>query len=215
MNTSPSRRRSSAGSSPVLLCCLPLLLAAAAASAQTGAPSRAAPAAVPTAMPGTGTAAAAMPAADRKFVDEAAQGGMAEVELGKLAQQRAGSDAVRQFGARMVQDHGRSGDELKAIAAAKGIAVPAMDRAHKSEADKLSRLSGTAFDQAYMSHMLDAHKKTIALFEKQAGSGSDEDLRAFASRTLPTLREHLNLAQSAQAGMKGKPAPMPATPSRS
>jgi putative membrane protein len=134
---------------------------------------------------------------DRQFVEKAADGGKAEVMLGELAQKQASDEQVKQFGNRMVKDHGKANDELARLASAKGISLPTtVGREHRAHADKLAKLSGAAFDRAYMKHMVDDHKKDISEFEKQAKSGKDAELKAFAERTLPTLREHLKLAQA-------------------
>ena len=112
---------------------------------------------------------AAVPAPDRTFVEKAAAGGAAEVEGGKLAEQRATNDKVKQFGARMVQDHSKANDELKQIAAGKGLQLPAAPEAHhQQEMAKLQKLSGAEFDRAYMDHMVKDHKKDVAEFKKQA-----------------------------------------------
>ena len=137
------------------------------------------------------------------FVRKAAMGGMAEVELGNLAQQKASNDQVKQFGAKMVQDHGKANDELKQLASSKGIDLPsALDSKHQKDMDKLNKLSGAQFDKAYMSHMVDDHKKDVSEFKKQAKSGKDADVKAFASKTLPTLEEHLQLAQTTNDAVK-------------
>ena len=137
------------------------------------------------------------------FVRKAAMGGMAEVELGNLAQQKASNDQVKQFGAKMVQDHGKANDELKQLASSKGIDLPsALDSKHKKDMDKLNKLSGAQFDKAYMSHMVDDHKKDVSEFKKQAKSGKDADVKAFAAKTLPTLEEHLQLAQTTNDAVK-------------
>ena len=141
---------------------------------------------------------------DRNFIEEAAQGGMAEVEHGKLAEQRATSPQVKQFAQRMVQDHTKAGDELKAIASARGVTPPAtMDRKHQRAMEKLGKLSGAEFDREYMKHMVDAHKQTVSLFEKQAKSGKDGDLKSYAIKTLPTLKDHLAQAQTTHDAVKG------------
>jgi putative membrane protein len=143
-------------------------------------------------------------AEDRKFVEKAAIGGMLEVELGQLAQQKASSAQVKEFGARMVQDHGKANDELKQIATAKGAQVPAsIDKKHQRDMEKLQKLSGAEFDRAYMQHMVADHKEDISLFQKEAKSGRDPDLKAFASKSLPVLQEHLKMAQSANDAVKG------------
>ena len=93
-----------------------------------------------------------------RFAANAAQGGMAEVELGRMATQRAGDSSVREFGARMVADHSRANSELKSIAAQKGIQLPAdMNSEQKSEIDKLSKMSGADFDKEYISAMVTDH----------------------------------------------------------
>jgi len=139
---------------------------------------------------------AALSSADKTFVQKAAVGGLAEVEMGKMAQQKGSSDQVKQFGSRMVDDHSKANDELKQIASSKGITLPTdLDAKHKSKMDKMQKLSGAQFDRAYMDDMVSDHKEDVADFKKQASSGKDSDLKAFASKTLPTLEEHLKLAQ--------------------
>jgi len=159
-----------------------------------------------TAAPPTGgaatPAAAALSQGDRKFIEDAAVGGMAEVELGKLAEQRAGNPQVKQYGSRMVQDHGKANDELKGLASAKGVQVPAaLPRNKQNDLDRMSKLTGPDFDKAYMKHMVDDHKHVVTMFEKQTKSGQDGDLKAWAAKTLPTLREHEQLAQTTHASV--------------
>jgi len=147
---------------------------------------------------------ASVPAADKAFVEKAAVGGMAEVQMGKMAQQKGSSDQVKQFGGRMVDDHSKANDELKQIASAKGIALPTdLDAKHKSKMDKMEKLSGAQFDRAYMDEMVADHKQDVAEFKKQASSGKDSELKAFAAKTLPTLEDHLKMAQSTEAAVKG------------
>jgi putative membrane protein len=132
------------------------------------------------------------------FASNAAQGGMAEVEMGRLAAQRANDPDVKAFGERMVSDHSRANGELKSVAAKKGLQLPAdMNAEQKSEIDKLSKLSGAEFDKQYMSAMVDDHEKDVKEFETQSKSGNDADIKSFATRTLPTLQEHLKMAQAA------------------
>ncbi len=131
------------------------------------------------------------PLTDKEFVMRAAQGGMTEVELGKLAGDKAASSQVKDFGARMVKDHTAANDELKGLADKKGFALsPALDSRHQAQVDRLSKLSGPAFDKAYVTNQVRAHESTMALFQEEAKSGQDPDLKAFASRTLPTLKDH-------------------------
>jgi putative membrane protein len=143
-------------------------------------------------------ASGAMPAADSAFMQKAAMGGMAEVQMGNLAQQKAASDQVKQFGARMVQDHSKANDQLKQIASSKGVTLPATpDKKSQQAMDKMQKLSGAAFDKAYMSDMVADHKHDIAEFQKEAKSGKDADVKGFAEKTLPTLQEHLKMAEAA------------------
>ena len=149
-----------------------------------------------------------MSRADGKFIKEAAEGGMAEVQLGQLAEQRAASDSVKQFGKRMATDHQKASDELKQLASQKGWDLPtALDRSHQSTYDKLSKLNGADFDRAYMKEMVRDHDRDVKAFRKEADSGSDADLKAWASKTLPTLQEHQQQAKQAQASVSGKSSP--------
>ena len=130
---------------------------------------------------------------DKKFVKESALSGMTEVELGKLAAQKASSDAVKQFGQRMVDDHSKANDQLKQVASKSNIEVPAsLDSKHQSRIDKLSKLSGPAFDKAYVKDQVKDHKRDVDDFKSEAQNGSDPNVKQFAMQTLPTLEEHLN-----------------------
>jgi putative membrane protein len=152
--------------------------------------------------------------ADRTFVMKAAQGGLAEVEAGKVAQKNAQADAVKQFGERMVTDHSKANEELMALAKSKNVEVPsALDRKHQAMVDKLGKLSGPAFDREYMKHMVEDHRKTVADFGKQSKSGKDAELKQWAGSKLPTLREHLKMAQQTQRQVSkgGKTADKEAT----
>jgi putative membrane protein len=141
---------------------------------------------------------AQLAAADRKFVHDAAVGGMLEVELGKLAVQKATSEQVRQFGQRMVDDHSQASEQLKAIAQTKGITLPdSLDAKHRKELERLQKLSGAEFDQAYMNLMLEDHQKDIREFRKVAQQGLDPDIKSVAATTLPKLHDHLAMARSA------------------
>lgn len=144
--------------------------------------------------------------ADKTFVTKAAQGGMAEVQLGQLAADKGQSDEVKKFGQRMVDDHGKANDQLKSIAQQKGVSVPSdLSAKDKALKDRLSKLSGAQFDRAYMQAMVKDHKEDIAEFQKESNSGKDSDVKNFASQTLPTLQEHLKMAQQA-AGSTGASA---------
>jgi putative membrane protein len=135
---------------------------------------------------------------DKTFVTKAAQGGMAEVQLGQLAADKGTSDDVKKFGQRMVTDHSKANDELKTIAQSKNITLPtAVDAKDKALHDRLASLSGAAFDRAYMRNMVADHKKDIAEFRVESKSGKDPEVKAWAEKTLPTLEDHLKQAQDA------------------
>ena len=139
-------------------------------------------------------------AADKSFVLKAASGGMAEVELGKLATEKAMGADVKQFAQRMIADHGKAGDELKAIAQSKMITIPTvLDTKAKALHDRLSKLSGIAFDRSYMDAMLVDHRQAAADFRRQSTTGRDSEIKAFAAKTLPTIEEHLKMAMSANS----------------
>jgi len=195
------------------------------------------------------TSGAALSSDDRKFVMEAAHGGMMEVHLGRMAADKATNADVKQFGQRMVDDHSRANSELMALASQKGITLPATDSTmtmnqsdtsastssstaqstdqqsstdtsasgqrharvdantgmnldDQKDMNKLSGLSGDAFDREYINTMVKDHEKTVKMFEKESTKGTDADVRAWAAKTLPTLREHLQQVHDIQARMK-------------
>lgn len=140
---------------------------------------------------------------DATFAMKAAQGGMAEVKLGQLATQNASNADVKMFGQRMVDDHSKANDQLKQLAAKQNITLPSdIDAKDQATYDRLSKLHGADFDRAYINDMVNDHKKDIAEFEKEANGGKDQSLKTFAQNTLPTLRDHLQMAQSTQAKVK-------------
>lgn len=141
---------------------------------------------------------------DSTFATKAAQGGMAEVKLGELAKEKASSQAVKDFGQKMVDDHTKANDELKGIAGRKGITLPeSLDSKDQANYDRLSKLSGPAFDRAYMRDMVTDHRTDVNEFKREANGGTDADLKAFASKTVPTLEEHLRLAESTDNEVRG------------
>jgi len=141
--------------------------------------------------------------ADKDFVMKAAQGGMAEVMLGQMASTKGTSPDVKNFGNRMVSDHGKANDELKQLAQNKGMALPAdVDKESKEMSDKLSKLTGKDFDKAYISGMVDDHEKDVKEFEKASKDAKDPDLKAWAAKTLPTLQDHLKMAKDTKAKVK-------------
>jgi putative membrane protein len=153
------------------------------------------------------SASAKLSAADKKFVMDAAKGGMMEVELGKIAAEKGNSSDVKQFGQRMVDDHSKANDQLKTLAEQKGVTLPTdLDAKDKAMKDKMSGLSGDQFDKMYMQHMVMDHKKDVAEFKKESNSAKDSDLKNWAAQTLPTLEDHLKNAQQVAGTTKGAAA---------
>lgn len=135
-------------------------------------------------------------APDQTFVTKAVQGGLAEVNLGTIASKQATDADVVKFAKQMVTDHTKANKELLKLANQKRYTVPrTMDEEHEKMRKKLLKMTGSEFDRAYMEGQVKDHKDTIALFEKEAKDGKDEDLRKWAKDTLPTLREHLKMAE--------------------
>jgi putative membrane protein len=148
----------------------------------------------------TGGTAAAMTNEDKDFVAKAGMGGLAEVQMGNLALQKATNADVKAFAQRMVTDHGMANDELAQLATAKGLVLPtAVTGEHKDAYDHLNGLSGADFDKAYMKHMVEDHDKTVADFDKASTSATDADLKSWAGKTLPTLQDHLRQAKEVAA----------------
>jgi putative membrane protein len=140
---------------------------------------------------------------DRDFANKAGASGIANVEMGRVAQQVTKNAEVKKFADRIVADHGRANDELKALAAAKGITLPASpSRVTHMKMEKMAKETGAKFDQEYLEHMIEDHKKDIKEFEKQAKTGKDPDLTKWAADKLPTLQGHLKLAETAFANLK-------------
>jgi putative membrane protein len=161
----------------------------------------------PTAAGGASAAAgsAALNASDTKFVKEAAGGGMFEVQVSKLAADKATDPAVKQFAQMLVTDHTNANDELKAFAAAHNVSLPTeLPKPLQSEIDKLQKASGDAFDKQYVQTVgLKDHKDDIAKFEKASQETKNPQLKAWVDKTLPTLKEHLAAAQKLpEAGAK-------------
>ena len=161
---------------------------------------------------------AAVAAADMDFITRAAEGGMKEVEVGKLAQSRAADSNVKAFAERMVKDHGKANDELMTLAKSKGVSLPppattTTDASRKPDRSApgagepeargtsgsggpLAALKGAEFDRAYMTQMVADHEKAVQLFEQESTSGQDAEVKAWAAKQLPTVREHLTEAKS-------------------
>jgi putative membrane protein len=144
---------------------------------------------------------------DRMFMEKAAMGGMAEVDLGNAAKEKAQSQDVKDFGNRMVEDHSKANDELKALMTQKGLGVPdTIPAKDKSEGDKIKGKSGADFDKAYMSHMVKDHDKDVKEFQDEAKNGTDPDVKAWAQKTVSVLQEHDKMAHdiAQKVGAGGK-----------
>ena len=153
----------------------------------------------------SGGAMAGLSSADRKFATTAAMGGMAEVEMARVAVQRATSEAVRQYAQRMIDDHTRANQELMQVLSGKGMAAPAgLDAKHRAMLDKLNRRTGADFDREYIRTAgVKAHQDMAKLFQNEINKGQDADLKSFATRTLPAVQEHLTMAQGMAGSMGG------------
>lgn len=140
---------------------------------------------------------------DAKFATAAANGGMAEVALGKLALTKTSNASVKEFANMMVTDHGKANTELMGIAKTKNITLPTEpDSTHIKKMDDLSKMKGSDFDKAYVDAMVDGHKKTLDLMNGEAKDGKDADLKAFASKTAPIVKMHLDMINKIKSNMK-------------
>ncbi|WP_231491383.1 DUF4142 domain-containing protein [Pedobacter sp. Leaf170] len=140
---------------------------------------------------------------DSKFATTAAAGGMAEVEMGKMALEKSTNAQVKEFATMMVEDHGKANTELMSIAGMKNITLPTtVDEDHQKKMDDLSKKTGADFDKAYASAMVDGHKSTLDLMEDEAKDGKDADLKAFASKTAPIVKAHLDKIEMIKKSLK-------------
>src|SRR5579872_4722539 len=143
---------------------------------------------------------------DAKFIMEAASGGMLEVKLGELAKERAKNADVRRFGERMVTDHTKANKDLMAVADKKGVKFPTeLMKTHQETFDKFKDMKpGAEFDRAYMKAMVKDHEDDRQEFVKEAKEAKDDDVKAFAARTLPVIEEHLRMARDIAAKFEAK-----------
>ena len=165
-------------------------------------------------LPETGSAAASTTAAgggtmspmtpeDKEFVSKAGMAGLYEVQAANLALQKAQSAEVKAFAQRMVTDHSQANAELSRLATTKGLALPTeLDGEPESAVEHLATLSGAEFDKAYMQHMVPDHEKTIAEFDRASTTATDADVKAFAGKTLPVLRQHLQMAKDVSSKLR-------------
>jgi putative membrane protein len=142
---------------------------------------------------------------DASFYKKAAEGGMAEVELGKLAQEKSSNASVKEFGGMMITDHTAANEKLKTIAASKNVKLPTSPSVGQmATKTKLQVLSGDTFDKSYIKDMIEDHEEDIKEFKQEAMSGQDPEAKAYAAETLPTLQKHLKKIRqiAATAGVK-------------
>ena len=161
------------------LCILPLIIAALSVAG------------VATAQDTPAGRSSSLSAKDKMFMKKAAKGGMKEVAMGKLADEKGQSDDVKSFGKRMVADHSKANDELKKIAVQKNAKLPTKEPT-----------VGWTSDKAYMDAMVKDHEKDLAEFQEEAKSGSDPDVKKFADDTAKMVQEHLDLAKQTQSKLK-------------
>jgi putative membrane protein len=139
---------------------------------------------------------------DKSFFKKASQGGMTEVAAGKMAQEKGSTQDVKDFGAMMVKDHTQNDQDLMALAQTKGVTVKdSLDSKHQAMIDKMDKLSGPAFDKAYIDSQVSGHQKMLTLMKSEENS-SDADMKDFATKTSSTVEMHLSKAEDIQKGMK-------------
>ena len=135
--------------------------------------------------------------ADKLFVVQAAQGGLAEVQLAQLAQQKSQSDTVKKFAQNMIDDHTPNNEKLTQLATTKGLNPPTNPSAAQQKMmASLQGLDGSKFDHAYLTGQVKAHNAMLKLFEREATNGHDADLKSFAETTVPTIQKHITMAQN-------------------
>lgn len=186
-----------------------LCLLGGAVLAQTGNPAGIAP--------DTVQAAPGVPAAnqpnyqDQLFVRQLAQGSMAEIALGKLADRKAGTDQIKSLARTLVDDHSKTNSKLSDLAKKLKIELPKeANRDQQAVNDRLSKLSGSDFDRAYVDSQIQDHQKAALLLQWEIGSGQDAGAKALARDTLPIILGHLQLVQQTNAEMSGQVATLPA-----
>jgi putative membrane protein len=154
-------------------------------------------------MPATDTPAMDMRVDDKAFLKKAAEVNMTQVELGKLAEEKGSSPAVKEFGKHMVEDHTKANEELAATASKVNAEVPTdLSGKGKKTREKLAKLSGPDFDKAYAKQMVNDHREDVQSFTDEARLGRQPEVKNFAAKTLPTMQEHEKMAEDMQATVK-------------
>jgi putative membrane protein len=142
------------------------------------------------------SAGSAAAQSDKDFIAMVMQMNLAEIEMGELAQEKGASEAVREFGQKMIEDHTKANQEASTLAAAEGVTPPAEPTAEaKTMRDELAALSGEAFDRAFAEHMVEDHQKAVDLFKDKADDG-DDAVSDFAEKNLPVIQQHLDAAKA-------------------
>lgn len=136
------------------------------------------------------------------FMKDAAEAGMAEVEIAKLAKDRATNPRVKNFAEMMIKDHSAANNDLMAIARNKNVTLPSTLGKHQDHMEDLSKKKGADFDKAYMKMMVDGHEDVVSDFEKCSQNGTDPDVKTFAAQKLPTVRMHLDSAKAINKALK-------------
>lgn len=146
--------------------------------------------------------------ADRKFMTKAAEDGLAEVQMGQLAEQKGATPEVKNFGRELVTDHSKANSQLQQVAGSLGVTLPTQPTAHQKAAyDKLSKMSGAKFDSAFVNGQIKDHHRDIAAFQNEANHGSNPEVKNFAAQTIPVLQKHLETARKIAAGHTGAVTP--------
>jgi putative membrane protein len=150
-----------------------------------------------------GTPTVATDAETSSFLVKAADGGMTEVQLGKIAQEKGNDPRVKDFGSMMIHDHSAVNDQVKSLAAQRNVTLPdSVSDEHKKEIADLSKKTGKAFDKAYVDAMVKGHESTIDLFQSSLDKSNDTDVKAFINNTLPKVKSHLEAVKEIQKSMK-------------
>lgn len=140
---------------------------------------------------------------DAQFAVKASLDELTEVDLGKAAYQKASNENVKLFAQRMVDDHSQAGDELAGIASKDSLTIPMeLDAEHKAIVEKCSKLSGAAFDRAYLTEVVKDHQQDLVFYRKEAAAGSNSDLKAWARKILPDIEEHIRMAQIIERSLR-------------
>jgi putative membrane protein len=147
--------------------------------------------------------AGALSSTDKHFIEKAAQGGIAEVQLAQLAQQKGESDTVKQFAQKMIDDHTPNNQQLVALATKLGDVPPTEPNAMQQKMmTHLQGLEGAKFDRAYITGQIKAHTAMLKLFQEEAKAGENEQVKAFAEQTVPVIQQHLSMAEADKSGAK-------------